>query len=85
MLWAYLRMLRRRAVRWGTGGAVTIVFFLVAALIGLPQWAIFVAGIIGDKRVVAVGEMTHEGEHPSACRLMKPPLSGVNRCARRQG
>ena len=47
MLWSYLRMLGRRAIRWGSGGAVTVLFFAGAALAGLPQWAVIFAGIIG--------------------------------------
>ena len=47
MLWNYLRMLGRRALRWGSGAAVTVVFFVLAALAGLPQWAILLAGVIG--------------------------------------
>jgi hypothetical protein len=47
MLRAYFRMLGRRAVRWGFGAIVTVVFFVGAALIGLPQWAVLAAGVIG--------------------------------------
>ena len=47
MLFTYLRMLGRRAIRWGTGGAITVVFFFGAALAGLPQWAVLLVGVIG--------------------------------------
>ena len=40
-------MLGRRVVRWGFGAAVTVVFFVAAALAGLPQWAVLFAGVIG--------------------------------------
>jgi hypothetical protein len=40
-------MLGRRAVRWGFGASVTVLFFVVAAVAGLPQWAVLVAGVLG--------------------------------------
>jgi hypothetical protein len=47
MLRGYFKMLGRRAVRWGFGAGVTVLFFAVAAVAGLPQWAVLVAGVIG--------------------------------------
>jgi hypothetical protein len=43
----YLQTLGRRLLRWGFGAGITILFFIGAAVVGLPQWAILVAGVIG--------------------------------------
>jgi hypothetical protein len=47
MIQAYLKMVGRRIIRWGTGGGVAIIFFVAAAAIGLPDWGVLVAGVIG--------------------------------------
>jgi len=47
MIRAYFRMLGRRVIRWGTGAGVAVAFFVVAGLIGLPEWAVLLAGAIG--------------------------------------
>jgi ABC-type cobalamin transport system permease subunit len=47
MLQNYFKMLGRRMMRWGMGAGVALLFFVVAGALGLPQWAVLAAGIVG--------------------------------------
>jgi hypothetical protein len=78
MLRAYFKMLGHRAIRWTLGAGVALLFFVVAGVLGLPQWAVLAAGVIGAivGSVVAMQVMQRLfGEEP----LAPPPAPAPRR------